>query len=48
MEDGGNKYKLPHMGKSKLLKGVERLPLTIECSSDAIDKELEMMHSNDE
>ena len=48
MEDGGCKYKLSNMGKSKLLRGVERMPLTIECSTDAIDKALEMMHSNDE
>ena len=44
LEEGGNKYSLPHMGKDKLRKNVEHMPLTIECSQDAVDTALEIIN----
>ena len=44
LSGGGNKYQLPHMGKSKLRNKVEHMPLTIECSQEAVDMALEVIH----
>ena len=38
LEEGGNRYKLPHMAKSKLRKTVEDMPLTIQCRQTELDK----------
>ena len=42
MEEGGNKYRLPHMAKDKMRKELESMPLTIRCSDEAIDRALNM------
>ena len=39
---GKNTYKLPHMGKYKMLRAGS-LPKTIKCCDEAVDQALEML-----
>ena len=43
LESGGNKYALPHIGKDQIRRNAEHMPLTIECSQEAMDSALEML-----
>ena len=44
VEGGGNTYSLPHMGKNKMRKDLVQMPLTIQCSQDAVDTALEILN----
>ena len=43
VEKGGNKYTLPHIGKQKIRQSCEQMPLTLNCSDDAINSALELL-----
>lgn len=43
LEEGGNKYSLPHMAKDKMRRELGHMPLSIQCSEEAVDRALGML-----